>query len=219
MSEVTTLLLLRHGEVASHRGDVPVTAAGLEHARQVGKALAAEHREPIALFHGGTRRTRDTAAALAEGIGSHRIHGPEDAFALRNPDMYVAGTRVNMVSSAASLAEQVPGMTEQQAAGHPWFAEFFTSPDRIGWWLRHPGPPGDDAAALAARLGHFARSLADAGPTRGRIVVGVTHSPVLRAVTLQATGADPGEPAYVSGLRIRVDGTGEQQVELHDPAR
>jgi broad specificity phosphatase PhoE len=200
---VAVLLLLRHGEVASHRGDVPITEPGRAHAVRAGKALATAYDDPVTLLFGSTRRTRETAEAIAEGIGDpHRITGPADAFALRNPDLYVAGTRVNMVSSAGSLAEQVPGMTEAQAAAHGWFAPFFTAPDRIGWWLEQTDPPGETGADLVRRITAFARSLADPGPLAGRLVVGVTHSPVLRAVLRHATGADPGEPGYITGARV-----------------
>ncbi|MEU6698564.1 hypothetical protein [Pseudonocardia sp. NPDC046786] len=40
-------------------------------------------------------------------------------------------------------------------------------------------------------------------PERGGLVVAVTHSPVLRACALEVTAADPGEPAWVSGLRVQ----------------
>src|SRR3954451_22013067 len=103
MSEKETrLLLLRHGEVASHRGDVPVTEAGLEHAERSGKAIGQALKGPVTVLFGGPRRTRETAETVIRGIGDDtRIDGPADSFALRNPDMYVAGARVNMVSSPA----------------------------------------------------------------------------------------------------------------------
>jgi broad specificity phosphatase PhoE len=218
VSEPTTLLLLRHGEVASHRGDVPVTETGLLHAVRTGKALAAQYDSPVTMLFGGTRRTRETAEALVEGIGRAELVGaPVDAFALRNPDVYVAGARVNMVSSAASLAEQIPGMTEEQAKAHPWFGEFCTAPDRIGWWLEQDDPPGDNAAAVMVRIEAFARSLCDDGPTRGTLVVGVTHSPVLRSVLRHGTGRDPGEPGYVTGARLHVTAAGVQSIDPYDP--
>jgi broad specificity phosphatase PhoE len=218
MSEPTTLLLLRHGEVASHRGDVPVTEDGLLHAVRTGKALAAQHDDPVTVLFGGTRRTRETAEALVEGFGRpEQVRGPVDAFALRNPDIYVAGVRVNMVSNAASLAAQVPGMTEEQAEAHPWFSRFVTAPDRIGWWLQQEDPPGDDASAVVARIEAFARSLGDAGPTQGTLVLGVTHSPVLRSVLRHGTGTDPGEPGYVTGARLQVTAAGVRSIDPYDP--
>lgn len=199
------LLLVRHSEIASHRGDVPLTDDGVEIAHEVGRELAKEH----AAFHvltGGTLRTRQTAEAVAGGARSEgaNVEGPRVAFALRNPDIYVAGERVDMVSSAAALAQQVPGMTEDQAATNPFFAEFFDHPDRIGWWLRLSAVPGDDAATLARRLDAFAGSLADPGGPTGGLTVAVTHSPVLRACALAHLGDDPGEPPWVGGLEYAV---------------
>jgi broad specificity phosphatase PhoE len=195
-----------------------VTEDGLAHAEQVGKTIGQQNNGPIAVLFGGTRRTRETAEAIIRGIGDDdRISGPSDSFALRNPDMYVAGTRVNMVSSAESLAEQVPGMSVEQAAANEWWGHFFVSPDRIGWWLAQQEPPGETAAELSARISRFVRTIADPGPLQGRLVVCVTHSPVLRAVLLSTAGEDPGEPAYVTGAEIIARPSAELTIRAYDP--
>lgn len=198
------LLLLRHGEVDSHRGDVPVTAAGLAFAAEVGRRLATLNSEPIRVLSGKTRRTRQTAQAVADGARSAGadVTGPVVSFALRNPDLYVAGERVDMVSSAAALAAQVDGLGPQAAAKVPFFAGFLTATDRIGWWLQHANPPGDDAATVARRIKDFAASLADLSETT--LTVAVTHSPVLRACAIDALGEDPGEPAWLAGLTCEI---------------
>ena len=212
------LLLLRHGHIASHRGDVPLTEEGVRHAARTGAALGAGIDGPITVLYGGTRRSRETAEALVRGIGGPgRVRGPVDGFALRNPDMYLAGTRVEMVSSHAALAAQVPGMTEAEAAASTWWTAFIRDPDRVGWWLRQDDPPGESARDLAGRIIRFARTLGDSGPLRGRAVVGVTHSPVLRAVLLHATGADPGEPGYVTGAALTVAAGGNVRITAYDP--
>jgi broad specificity phosphatase PhoE len=217
MSDVR-LLLLRHGEVASHRGDVPVTEDGLVHAERVGKAIAVSTDVPITVLFGGTRRTRETAEAIVRGIGdANRVEGPDDCFALRNPDMYLAGARVNMVSSAANLAEQVDGMTLEQAEANAWWTEFFNAPDRIGWWLEQEDPPGDNRDDVARRIEKFARSFAVPGPHEGRLLVCVTHSPVLRSVLRLVDGRDPGEPAYVTGALIEIDAAGTVTTSSYDP--
>lgn len=214
----TRLILLRHGEVASHRGDVPVTEAGLEHAVRTGKVLGVCLEGAVKVLYGGTRRTRETADALIRGIAeADRVEGPENSFALRNPDMWLAGTRVNMVSSAATLAAQVPGMSEEQAAANPWWTHFFDAPDRIGWWLHQREPPGETAVELATRILRFARSMADPGPVRGRTVIGITHSPVLRSVLLVGGCGDPGELAYVTGADVRVGPEGTTDITSYDP--
>jgi len=199
------LLLLRHGEVTSHRGDVAVTDRGLDGAEQIGGRLAATAGR-IRVLTGETLRTRQTGAAIATGAraAGAAVDEPRVAFALRNPDIYVGGERVDMVSSAAALAEQVPGMTVDEAAAVPFFAQFFNHPDRIGWWLRLGDVPGDDAEAVARRIGHFAASLPDRTAQPAALTVGVTHSPVLRACALAHFGFDPGEPEWLTGLELSV---------------
>jgi broad specificity phosphatase PhoE len=199
------LLLLRHGEVASHRGDVPVTDRGLDTAEQIGRRLAATAGR-IRVLTGETLRTRQTAAAIATGAtkAGATVDEPRVAFALRNPDLYVGGERVDMVSSAAALAEQVPGMTIDEAAVVPFFAKFFDQPDRIGWWLRLDDVPGDNAETLARRIDHFAASLPDRTTQPADLTVGITHSPVLRACALAHLGHDPGEPEWLTGLELSV---------------
>lgn len=198
------LLLLRHGEVSSHRGDVPVTPDGLAFAEAVGLRLARSGQDRMLVLSGETRRTRQTAEALAEGArrGGMKVDGPRTSFALRNPDLYVGGERVDMVSSAAALAAQVDGLAEDAASRVPFFAGFLPASDRIGWWLAQTDPPGDDAPSVARRIAKFAQSLGDL--PRPGLVVGITHSPVLRACALGMLGQDPGEPGWVAGLSLQV---------------
>jgi len=205
------LLLLRHGEVASHRGDVPVTERGLTAAAEFGRALGEERARHLLVLSAETRRTRETACAIADGAraAGTLVEGPSVAFALRNPDLYLGGVRVDMVSTAAAFAAQVPGMTEEGAARAPFFTGFVSARDRIGWWLRHRDPPGDDAQAVLRRIVAFAGSLADLGSDAPQVTVGITHSPVLRACALAVLDNDPGEPDWLTGLAalIRPDGS------------
>ena len=212
------LLLVRHSEIASHRGDIPLTEHGTEIARQAGRGLGTDN-PTIRVLTGSTLRARQTATALAEGAreGGARADEPQIAFALRNPDIYVAGERVDMVSSASALAEQVPGMTDDEAAKHPFFSAFFPHRDRIGWWLRLSEVPGDDAATVAWRVDSFARSLADSNRLGGSLVVAVTHSPILRACALAHLGEDPGEPEWVSGLEYIIQPDAPLQVSSFTP--
>ena len=199
------LFLLRHGEVTSHRGDVPVTEEGLQTATEVGRRLAARAEGPIRVLSGETRRTRETAAAVARGARQAGAEVLEEgvSFALRNPDLYLAGVRVDMVSSAAAFAAQVPGLEEADIRRIAFFGEWLTVPDRVGWWVGHKSPPGDDAAAVAVRIRTFAASLADREDSTA-FTVGITHSPVLRAVAQDVTGSDPGEPGWLAGLEAAI---------------
>jgi broad specificity phosphatase PhoE len=215
------LLLLRHGEVASHRGDVPVTAAGLATATALGRHLGSSGAGRVQVLSAHTLRATQTAQAIADGArgAGAVVDGPTECFALRNPDLYLAGVRVDLVSTAAAFAEQVPGLAEEAAAASPFFAGFLAAADRIGWWLRHPEPPGDDATCVQHRITAFARSLADLGDGAPGTTVAVTHSPVIRACALPVLG-DPGEPAWVAGLDIHVTPDREVRISwLQAPAR
>jgi broad specificity phosphatase PhoE len=200
------LFLLRHSEVPGHRGDVPVTEAGIELATEVGRRLGARATGAVRVISGETRRTLETAAAVSRGAREAGAEVIEDgvAFALRNPDLYLAGVRVNMVSSEAAFAEQIPGLTEADVAKVTFFNEWLTVPDRVGWWVRHPDPPGDDAAAVAARIRAWAASFADRDDP-AEFTVAITHSPVLRACAVDATGSDTGEPQWLAGLEVEID--------------
>ena len=210
------LYLLRHGEVTSHRGDVPITASAEREAFEVGQGLGSRERRPIEVLSGDTRRAMDTATHLARGVvdAGGQVVGPEVAFALRNPDLYLAGARINMVSSPDALADQIDGLSAQDVASLDFFPEFIASPDRIGWWLAHESPPGEDARSVAARVRSFAASLADPIPGRPDVVVAVTHSPLLRAVGLDFLGRDIGEPPWVAGLVASVGNDGGMSVDL-----
>jgi broad specificity phosphatase PhoE len=215
------LYLLRHGEIISHRGDLPVTAAAETQAFEVGRGFGQRERGPIRVLSGETRRAIDTAAHLARGVmeAGCEVIGPHVAFALRNPDLYLAGVRVNMVSSAEALAEQVEGISAEDVSSLDFFPTFFESRDRIGWWLAHSSPPGEDARSVAARVESFAGSLVDPVPARLEVVVAVTHSPLLRAVGVEYLGHDIGEPPWVSGLLMVVDDDRNITVEVVDTGR
>ena len=210
-SPAPRLVLLRHGEVASHRGDVPLTDAGRAQAEEAGRRLAARGLGAVRLLSGATRRASETADGIAAGLRAAgvAVAGPDVAFALRNTDLYLAGARVDMVSSADAFAAQVPWLAAEDVLAVPFFAGFLSAPDRIEEWLRSADPPGDDVAAVTARIVAFARSLADPG-TGAQTVVAVTHSPVLRAVAVGLGLEDPGEPGYVTGYTVEVGAEGSR---------
>ena len=206
VTETVTVLLLRHAHVVGHRGDVPITDEGHEQARRAGAWIRSAGYDVGAVLHGGTRRTRETAEGIVDGLraGGSRVTGALDSFALRNPDLYVGGERVSMVSTAAAFAEQTTTLTADDVNRVPFFREWLAHPERVGFWVAHPSPPGDTAAAVARRILAFAESLADVPAWRGRTIVAVTHSPVLRALGLRRYGADPGEPPLVTGYQVSV---------------
>ncbi len=202
MTASPTLLLLRHAHVVGHRGDVAITDEGREQATRAGAWLGARAYDIAAVMYGGTRRTRETADGIAAGLPHGRGLEAADAFALRNPDLYLGGDRVSMVSSAEAFAEQTRAMRPEGVTRVAFFREWMSHPDRIGFWLTHDAPPGDDSRSVARRISAFAASLNDVPDWHGRTIVAVTHSPVLRSVGLHLRGVDPGEPPYVTGYAV-----------------
>lgn len=206
--------ICRHGEVESHRGDVPVTPAGLEYAETVGARLA-ERCQPgsrIRFLHAPTLRTLQTAEAIRRGMGSisGELEPPRVEHAIRNPDLYVAGHRVEMVSSSAALAAQLPDqvLSADELERLRFFAAFWGTPDRIGTWLDDPDPPGERAQDVARRFLTFARSLADAPVADGYVCV--THSGPMRAILRSyVLDHDPGEPEYVEPIELELTRDGE----------
>jgi broad specificity phosphatase PhoE len=212
------LILLRHGEVDSHRGDVALTTLGRDRSVEAGRCLATSGVGAVRLLFGATRRAEETARGVRDGLAAAGgvVAGPDVAFALRNPDLYLAGARVDMVSSAEAFAAQVPWLSAEDVLAAPFFAGFLSAPDRIGFWLRTPAPPGDDARAVAGRIVTFARSLGDRA-IRADTVVAVTHSPVLRAISLGLRDDDPGEPPYLNGFEVEIASGGAPLANPFDP--
>jgi broad specificity phosphatase PhoE len=223
-----TVSFYRHGEVASHRGDVPLTDRGMRDAEAAGARLA-EMLEPeseVALRYAPTRRTLQTLEALRRG--AHRALGPGSSVrfgepqvepAIRNPDLYVAGTRVEMVSSVDALAAQLPegALKPDEVASNRFFARFWAEPDRIGFWLHDDDPPGERSPDVARRLFMFARSLTDGAATAARRYVLVTHSGPIRALLREfVLSEDPGEPEYAEAVHVTIDADGTASWRFRD---
>jgi len=218
-ADSVTVLLLRHAHVEGHRGDVPITDEGHGQARRAGEWIGAAGSQVGAVLYGGTRRARETAEGILTGLGEVGRPASDalDCFALRNPDLYLGGDRVSMVSTADAFAEQTRNLTGDDVRRVRFFREWLEHPERVGFWVAHQSPPGDTAASVSRRISAFAESLADVPAWRGKTVVAVTHSPVLRAVCLRLHGVDPGEPALVTGYRLLVR-SGSVDIEEVAPA-
>ena len=204
---------VRHGKIASHRGNVPLTNEGVAQARERGRLLAEDLSagEIVYFMHAPTLRTQQTVeeirASMDEALGPSgdaNLLKVSEQWAIRNPDLYVASQRVEMVSSADALAEQLsaPPVGPEALSEHPFFREFWASPDRIGYWVEHPDPPGEDIVAVARRQMTFAMSLAERPENKPIRYILSTHSPVLRAILLCYTEEDPGEPGYLEPIDL-----------------
>jgi broad specificity phosphatase PhoE len=210
----------RHAEIPSHRGDLPATSAGLDHAETVGATLvdSCPPGSHVEFLHAPTIRTVQTAEALRRGMerglpaasGVH-LGAPRVERAVRNPDLYVAGHRVEMVSSMDAVAAQLPddALTRAELERNSFFRRFVTSPDRVGMWVADHDPPGERADEVAWRFFTWARSLLDTARPYARRYVCVTHSGPMRALLRRyVLGHDPGEPEYVEAVELSFDGDG-----------
>lgn len=204
MSKVT-LAFLRHAKVPSHEGDMPLTEdsnADIQAAVPRLKALG----NRFLFLATETHRSRQTAEALRAAIDPST---PEvrPAWGMRNPDLYLAGSRVEMGSKAEFFASQCAflDMTPDLVNAQAFFTGFLTAPDRIEYWLFHDTPPGENAAAVAKRVFQYAQSFLAAGLSEDLVVASVTHSPVMRAILHKGLGlADTGEPNWVEAIILEV---------------
>ena len=221
---------VRHGKIVSHQGDVPVTDDGLQQAEALGRQLAEEvsSDEDIFFLYAPTRRTRETAVAIHRGMEAGlgaadvqrvQLFAPAEHQALRNPDLYVGGNRVEMVSSAQAMAEQTASyrIDVERLLKIPFLRGFWEVHDRIGYWVHYADPPGEDADAVARRVLTFATSLLELPQVQPRRYICVTHSPVMRAFMRRyLLGQDPGEPGYGESIDMLFAENGSLTLRFRD---
>ena len=109
-------------------------------------------------------------------------------------------------------------MTTADVLAVPFFASWLSDRERVGYWVGSTEPPGDTALSVARRIRAFAGSLPNMPGWRGRTVVGITHSPVLRSIGVEVTGSDPGEPKWLHGYEFAVRADGSMDIEAVGPA-
>lgn len=212
-----TVWLFRHGAVASHRGDVALTERGARDAEAAGERFVTglEPGTALELLHAPTRRALETAEAIRRGItralpidAGIEVGNPRSEQAIRNPDLYVAGIRVEMVTSIEALAEQLPTglLTTDAVANNEFFARFWAAQDPMRAWLDDDDPPGERRSDVARRYFAYARSLTEIVAAHPRHYVCVTHSGPMRAILREYVAQeDLGEPEYVEAIQLRFE--------------
>ena len=204
-------LMLRHGRVAHHRGDVPLTDMGTAQADAAGAYFASEGVDIAGLLTGETLRTRDTADTFAAAYRREcdmPLPDPVVSFGLRNPDLYLGGHRINLGEGAEFLASQAPGVDPAAVDASVFYGGLMQAQDRVGHWLEHGNVPGESAHDVGRRIDVLARSLVDVEAWRGKTVVAISHSPVLRAVRFNHWGEYSKEPPFLHGYSLTVQESG-----------
>jgi broad specificity phosphatase PhoE len=206
------IVVVRHGHVANHQGDVALLPEGRLAAFNAGFHFADQVADSsaITVLYSPTLRTRETAQELASGLISGllvqnktqaRVSLPRHArarAAICNFQFIIDGQQTPPTDS---MHASLPA-----SAAHNLFFQGFweAKQDPIGYWLNHPSENAEPPAIVAARLGAFIVSLLNAASSDVYFLV--THSGPMRAFLRQALGADPGEPDFCEAFQVDASG-------------
>ncbi len=219
--------LVRHGRIPNYETDQPLTAEGRQEALAVGRGLAGHIRpgETISFFSSPTRRTRQTAALLRDGLNEailqknvsvtiNPITAVDDG--LQNLQFYLGEFSYDPIHPLFEVArwrlQQTPSPQNQACA--TFHTEFWSSPDPMDYWLTHPSEAAESPEAVARRIhAYLAKRLTNAAknnnPRREFCVrnicarsICVAHSANLRAFLKMIFGSDPGEPPFCGMVTV-----------------
>ncbi|HOV47334.1 MAG TPA: histidine phosphatase family protein [Anaerolineae bacterium] len=176
-SEVTRLILVRHGRTAHNvqgriqgHTDVPLDAEGREEARRAGEWLR-EHYAVQALYSSPLSRAHETAVIIGERLGLE----PRVSDALIEFDFGLVSDR-----DTGELAQLDPDLYRQL---REWLTVSWDSP------MIRPRIPGmEDEKAFRARLVAFWEAIQCAHP--GQTVAAVTHGGVIKGMFTLIAGGD-----------------------------
>lgn len=217
--------LVRHGEPVEHWSDAGLTALGRAQAFLKGASLAAGlvGGGEVRIVSSPRQRARETACCLLAGIehGVAAVGGGDGSPALvvfpptEDPGLdnfhVLIGAHELEVTAAFQLYERTRGGGPHAGRVAPgWVVEvdrFWrihdTGGDPIGHWLRQPVQHLEPAPAVVRRVWQSIVGAVDAAPCCRQFVM-ATHSGPIRAVVAQAFGTDPGDPAHLAELTVRL---------------
>jgi broad specificity phosphatase PhoE len=221
------VVLLRHGETHGYFDDVGLTELGETQAREAGRALAKDlaatlrSGDRVRLPHAPTARGTATAVSLRAsmtgaldeelGAGHGIVVGdlePDDHFdSMRF--LYDGEARETTGVAARRLAldpdRPVPDWAREYDRFDSNYGEGSKTGGPIDRWLtsttRYFEPPQIAVYRLWAGVAALA-----AEPERGRVALVSSHSGPMRAFAAAAIGHDPGEPANLEQIDVRIDG-------------
>lgn len=214
----TIIHLVRHGRILDYKTDQSLTELGRQEALTAGRELAAQVKpgETIRFFSSPSRRARETAALLRDGLGETLPqHTPpavlEPTIAvddyLQDLKFYLDGASYAPITPLLEIArwrlQQNPSPEIQTFVEYQH--EFWTDPDPVGYWLTHPSPVVESPEAVMQRtLAFLAERLAEnSANNKLRREVCVTHSPILRIFLQLTFGQTFGPPPFSGMLTIK----------------
>lgn len=213
----TIIHLARHGRIPDYKTDQSLTELGRQEALAAGRELAVQIRpgETICFFTSPSRRARETAALLRDGLQEalweyslavtiEATVAVDDS--LQDVRFYLDGASYAPITPLLEIArwrlQQHPSAELQAFADYQH--EFWTNPDPVGYWLIHPSPVVESPEAVAQRLRTFVaeRLAASDANNQPRREVCVTHSPLLRSFLQGVFGQAFGPPPFSGMLTI-----------------
>jgi broad specificity phosphatase PhoE len=213
----TVIHLVRHGRIPDYSSDQSLTPEGCQEALAVGRGLAAKIRsgETIRFFSSPSRRARETAALLRQGL--KKVVVEQDIAAevelvvavddrLQNNLFYLGGVGFDPMTPLLDIARwrlhQSP--SPEMETFEAYQTGFWHAPDPVAYWLTHPSEVAESPQAVAQRTQIFlAERLAEGKVSQElRRDVAVTHSANLRAFLQLVFGQDPGPPPFSGMLTI-----------------
>lgn len=219
-TEYPIVHLVRHGPIPNYQTDQPLTTEGRQKVLAIGRELASQIRpgETISFYSSPTRRTRQTAELLREGLQKALSQMKQNATIipivtvadnLQNLQFYLDGLSYDPIQPLFEVARwrlQQANLPQYQASV-AFQAEFWASSDPMAYWLTHLSPTVESPQSVATRTQTYikeclARNAQTNGPRRD---ICVTHSANLRAFLQSILGDDPGEPEFC-GMAIISEG-------------
>ncbi|MCD2195457.1 phosphoglycerate mutase family protein [Actinomycetospora endophytica] len=223
----TRVVLLRHGETHGYFDDVGLTDLGESQAREAGRALGKDLAattapgERVRLPHAPTARGTATAVTLRASLVATLDEELGDGHGIvvgdLEPDahfdslqfLYDGEARESSVVAARRLAldpdRPAPDWAREYDRFDANYGEASKTGGPIDRWLttttRYFEPPQIAVYRLWAGIQVLA-----AEPERGRVAVVSSHSGPMRAFAAAAIGHDPGEPANLEQVDVRVAG-------------
>ncbi len=219
------VVLLRHGETVGYDADHGLTPLGERQARERGTALAREvgPGSTVRMPHARTARAIATARALRGALVAALGH--EDGIGPLHPEPWFDNLRFSLHGRGVDASEAVTARLALDGEPPDWAREYdrFDSDYRaaaaagnpIAYWLHHPTLWFEPPHVAAHRVWCGIAAAAADAPDGLRVLV-ATHSAPMRAFVATALGHDPGEPANLEDVRVRVEPDGAAVVRFRE---